>query len=155
MPPATQGTTLDGGATTPGQTGPGTPDEMIGVFRKIVCCCTPFVVIESDSERVRELRERGTTLIEGYAASREILGAAHPEAATTLVIAIPNSFEAGRIVKKARQANPGLVIVARAHSDAEVRHLRELGADTVIMGERQIALEMIAEIERPAAAAIS
>ena len=116
---------------------------------------TPFVVIESDAERVRELRERGTPLIEGNAASREILGAAHPEAATTLVIAIPNAFEAGRIVKKARQANPGLVIVARAHSDAEVRHLRELGADTVIMGERQIALEMIAEIERPAAAAIS
>jgi CPA2 family monovalent cation:H+ antiporter-2 len=116
---------------------------------------TAFVVIESDAERIRELRERGTPLIEGNAASREILGAAHPEAATTLVIAIPNAFEAGRIVKKARQANPGLVIVARAHSDAEVRHLRELGADTVIMGERQIALEMIAEIERPAAAAVS
>ena len=110
---------------------------------------TPFVVIEGDAERIRELRERGIPLIEGNAASREILGAAHPEAATTLVIAIPNAFEAGRIVKKALRANPGLKIVARAHSDAEVRHLRELGVDTVIMGERQIALEMIAEIERP------
>jgi CPA2 family monovalent cation:H+ antiporter-2 len=114
-----------------------------------------FVVIESDAERIRELRERGIPLIEGNAASREILGAAHPEAATALVLAIPNAFEAGRIVKKARRANPGLKIVARAHSDAEVRHLRELGVDTVIMGERQIALEMIAEIERPEAAAIS
>ena len=44
--PAVQGVTVEGGATTPGQTGPGTPDEMIGVFRKIVCCWTPFVVIE-------------------------------------------------------------------------------------------------------------
>ena len=42
----TQGATLEGGATTPGHTGPGTPDEMIGVFRKIVCCCTPLVVID-------------------------------------------------------------------------------------------------------------
>jgi CPA2 family monovalent cation:H+ antiporter-2 len=109
----------------------------------------PFVVIESDAERIRELRERSIPFIEGNAASREILGAANPETATTLVIAIPNAFEAGRIAKKARGANPGLAIVARAHSDAEIQHLRDRGADTVIMGERQIALEMIAEIERP------
>ena len=115
----------------------------------------PFVVIESDAERIRELRERGIPFIEGNAASREILGAANPEAATTLVIAIPNAFEAGRIVKKARGANPGLTIVARAHSDAEIQHLRDLGVDTVIMGERQIALEMIAEIERLPSAATS
>jgi CPA2 family monovalent cation:H+ antiporter-2 len=108
----------------------------------------PFVVIESDAERIRELRERSIPFIEGNAASREILGAANPETATTLVIAIPNAFEAGRIAKKARGANPGLAIVARAHSDAEIQHLRDRGADTVIMGERQIALEMIAEIER-------
>ena len=115
----------------------------------------PFTVIEGDMERVRELRERGIPFVEGNAASKNILGAAHPETAFRLVIAIPNAFESGRIVKHARRANPRLVIVARAHSDAEIRHLRELGADTVIMGERQIALEMIAEIERPAAATAS
>ena len=108
----------------------------------------PFVVIESDAERARELRERGFPLIEGNAASRDVLAGACPGAAARLVIAIPNAFEAGRIVKHARRANPGLVIVARAHSDAETRHLRELGANTVVMGERQIALEMIAEIGR-------
>ena len=113
---------------------------------------TPFTVIEGDMERIRELRERGIPFVEGNAASQDILGAAHPATATRLVIAIPNAFESGRIVKHARRANPRLVIVARAHSDAEIRHLRELGAGTVIMGERQIALEMIAEIERPAAA---
>jgi CPA2 family monovalent cation:H+ antiporter-2 len=112
---------------------------------------TPFTVIEGDMERVRELRERGIPFVEGNAASKNILGAAHPETAFRLVIAIPNAFESGRIVKHARRANPRLAIVARAHSDAEISHLRELGADTVIMGERQIALEMIAEIERPAA----
>jgi len=108
----------------------------------------PFVVIESDADRIGELTERGFPFIEGNAASREILEAAHPAGAARLLIAIPNAFEAGRIVKRARSANPGITIVARAHSDAEISHLRELGADTVIMGERQIALEMIAEIER-------
>jgi len=109
---------------------------------------TPFVVVESDAERIADLRERGIPLVEGNAASKEMLGQANPGTAARLVIAIPNAFEAGRIVKHARRANPGLVIVARAHSDPEIKHLRELGANTVIMGERQIALEMIAEIER-------
>ena len=108
----------------------------------------PFLVLESDAERIRELRERSIHFVEGNSASREILAQASPGTAARLVIAIPNAFEAGRIVKHARRANPGLVIVARAHSDPEIKHLRELGANTVIMGERQIALEMIAEIER-------
>ncbi len=108
----------------------------------------PFVVFESDALRIGELRERGMPFVEGNAASREMLDQAHPGTAARIVIAIPNAFEAGRIVKHARRANPGIAIVARAHSDPEIKHLRELGANTVIMGERQIALEMIAEIER-------
>jgi CPA2 family monovalent cation:H+ antiporter-2 len=105
-------------------------------------------VIESDADRVTGLRERGYALLEGNAASREMIRAAKIETAAKLVIAIPNCFEAGRIVQQAREVNPGIPIVARAHSDAEIRHLEGLGADMVIMGERQIALEMIAEIER-------
>ncbi len=115
----------------------------------------PFVVIESDAERIADLRERAIPVVEGNAASKEMLALARPGTATRIVIAIPNAFEAGRIIKHARRANPGLVIVARAHSDPEIKHLRELGANTVIMGERQIALEMIAEIERLGPAATS
>ena len=95
-----------------------------------------------------ELRGRGIPVVEGNAASREILRIARPETAARLVVAIPNAFEAGRIVKEARKVNPRILVVARAHSDAGTRHLEELGADAVIMGERQTALEMIAEIER-------
>jgi len=108
----------------------------------------PFVVVESDAERIGELRERAIPCVEGNAASADMLRSAGPGTASRIVIAIPNAFEAGRIVRHARKANPGIVVVARAHSDAETRHLRELGANTVIMGERQIAIEMIAEIER-------
>ncbi len=115
----------------------------------------PFVVIESDADRVVELRERGLPHLEGNAASLEIIRAAGFEDATRVVIAIPNAFEAGRIVKHARSVNPGIAIVARAHSDAESRHLEELGANTVIMGERQIAIEMIAAIRNFDAAATS
>jgi CPA2 family monovalent cation:H+ antiporter-2 len=60
-----------------------------------------------------------------------------------LLVAIPEAFEAGQIVEKARRANPDLRIVARAHLDAEIGHLLDHGADKVIMGEREIALAML------------
>ena len=47
-----------------------------------------------------------------------------------------------------RRGTPSILIVARAHSDAEVEHLQGLGADVVIMGEREIARGMIEELER-------
>ena len=53
------------------------------------------------------------------------------------------SVVAGQIVQQARAANPAIRIIARAHSDAEVDHLKSLGADLVIMGEREIALGII------------
>jgi CPA2 family monovalent cation:H+ antiporter-2 len=39
--------------------------------------------------------------------------------------------------------------VARAHSDAEAEHLAKLGADVVIIGEREIARAMIDWMTRP------
>jgi monovalent cation:H+ antiporter-2, CPA2 family len=50
------------------------------------------------------------------------------------------------VVAQAHGINPDLVIYARAHSDAEVEHLSGLGADVVIMGEREIARGIIDEI---------
>lgn len=46
-------------------------------------------------------------------------------------------------MQQARVTNPGIKIIARAHSDAEVEHLTHLGANIAIMGEREIARGMI------------
>jgi CPA2 family monovalent cation:H+ antiporter-2 len=79
----------------------------------------------------------------GNAAATETLDLANLPAARSIAIAIPNAFEACRIAEQARSANPSILIVARAHSDAEVDALKQYGADTVIMGEREIALGMV------------
>ena len=65
--------------------------------------------------------------------------------ASWLLVAIPNSFEAGEAIAQARLINPAIRVIARAHSDDEVHFLTRQGADTVIMGEREIALGMLAE----------
>ena len=57
------------------------------------------------------------------------------------------------IIAKARAANPALRIVARAHSDEEVEHLRTNGADEIVMGERELALAMLARSMGAASAA--
>jgi CPA2 family monovalent cation:H+ antiporter-2 len=105
----------------------------------------PFFVIEESPAAVASLHERGIEAVAGNGASDELLAAANLAQARLLFVAIPQAFEAGQIVEQARSGNPRLEIVARAHFDAEAEHLSRLGADTVIMGEREIARGMLAE----------
>jgi len=108
----------------------------------------PFLVIEASDGTVSKLKESGIEALTGNAAQPEILKAAALPKSRNVVVAIPEAFEAGQIVQQARAANASIRIIARAHSDAEVEHLQGLGADTVIMGEREIARGMIEELER-------
>ncbi|MCA6108901.1 YbaL family putative K(+) efflux transporter [Bradyrhizobium cenepequi] len=108
----------------------------------------PFLVIEDADAIVTGLKQKNIEAIMGNAARADVLAAANPTAARYLVVAIPEAFEAGQIVQQARAANPEIRIIARAHSDAEVEHLTRLGADTVIMGEREIARAMIESLQR-------
>ncbi|MDH6265923.1 CPA2 family monovalent cation:H+ antiporter-2 [Rhizobium sp. SG_E_25_P2] len=103
----------------------------------------PFLVIEDGESRIRALGEAGIEVIVGNAASPSVLGLANLAAARTVLVAIPNAFEAGQVVANARAANPAARILCRAHSDEEVAHLTQLGADEVIMGENEIARGMI------------
>ncbi|RWQ46962.1 YbaL family putative K(+) efflux transporter [Mesorhizobium sp.] len=106
----------------------------------------PFLVIEDADKTLAKLRDDGIETVSGNAANSAVFAAANPEGAKRLILAIPNAFEAGQIVLRARAANPKINVIARAHSDAEVEHLKGLGADTVIMGEREIARGIVEEV---------
>jgi CPA2 family monovalent cation:H+ antiporter-2 len=107
-----------------------------------------FVVDES-ATIIERLRMRHFESILGNAADEAVARAANLKGARLLIVAIPNSFEAGQIVQQARRTNPGISIVARAHYDAEVEYLSGLGANQIIMGEREIAEAMLRTV-RPA-----
>ncbi|MES2906665.1 MAG: YbaL family putative K(+) efflux transporter [Pseudomonadota bacterium] len=106
----------------------------------------PFMVIEDTNETVTSLHAEGIEVIAGNAVRPEVLQAANLAHAERLIVAIPDAFEAGQVVEQARAANAGLEIIVRSHSDAEVDYLRRLGANNVIMGEREIASAIIAHI---------
>ena len=108
----------------------------------------PFLVIEYTDDKADELKAQGVEMIVGNAAQPDISAAANIVGASFLIVAIPDAFEAGQVVEQARHSNSALQILARAHSDAEVEHLRAMGANVVIMGEREIAREMIGHLAR-------
>lgn len=103
----------------------------------------PVVVIEYNARIVDELRAEGVSVILGNAAAPGILESANAADARLLINAIPNVFESGQIVERARALNSSIEVIVRAHSDAEVEHLKHHGAEVVIMGEREIARRMI------------
>lgn len=114
----------------------------------------PFALIEDQGDMAEAARGQGIAAVEGNVLEARTLIAAGVAQAGKLLIAIPAGFEGGAILKHARLLAPGVPVVVRAHSADEVSHLEALGADEVVMGERETANRMIALArELPAASA--
>jgi CPA2 family monovalent cation:H+ antiporter-2 len=109
----------------------------------------PLFVIEDNDDAVKELHARGFEALSGNAADPEVLAAANLGAARCLLVAIPDAFEGGQVVEQARAINPSLPIIARAHSEAGIEHLKKHGASIVVMGEHEIAKAMLEEVALP------
>jgi CPA2 family monovalent cation:H+ antiporter-2 len=103
----------------------------------------PFVAVERDRRRAEELRRRGLAVVWGDAAAPGVLEATHVRHARLLVVAVPDSLQARRIIDCAREANPGIEMVVRAHSEAELPRLQSQGVGLAVVGEREIALAML------------
>jgi CPA2 family monovalent cation:H+ antiporter-2 len=118
---------------------------------------SPMLVIEERSAPIPNAVRDSVEVIKGNAADPDVLAASNPAAARCIFVAVPDAFEAGTIVERARALNPSVPIIARAHSDAEHEHLTRLGATHTILGERELALEMLRKAgiatETPAAPA--
>jgi K+:H+ antiporter len=106
----------------------------------------PLFVIEDDEDGVAFLKARGIEALEGNAADPAMLPAANLAAARCLLVAIPDAFEGGQVVQQARAINPTLPIIARAHSQEEIDHLKRHGATLVVMGEHEIARAMLGDV---------
>ncbi len=103
----------------------------------------PFVVVDRDRRRVEDLRRRGVATVFGDAAAPGILQAAEIGTARLLVVATPDSHQARRLMRAAREVNPGIDTLMRTHSDVERRKLEAEKVGLVLMGERELALGMM------------
>ncbi|MCQ4629723.1 Kef family K(+) transporter [Shinella sp. CPCC 100929] len=117
-----------------------------GVGRRIVerlrGAGLPLIVIEERAGVAEALREQGIEAIGEPAGNRGVLAQANIAGARWFIAAIPDAFAAGTLIEQARSANGALAIVARAASQAEADHLRQFGANHVIIAKDELAAAM-------------
>lgn len=113
-----------------------------------------LVVVEANRERVEALRERGFRAIAGDAARDQTLRDAVIEKAVAIIVAVPNPYEARRIVETARSLKPGIKVLVRAHNDEEMGYFADQQVDLAVMGPREVGRRMVEyirqHIEKPA-----
>ncbi len=102
----------------------------------------PIVVIEDDADLVEQARAQGLPAVRGNAASRRVMLEAAPERAKLAVFAIPQALEAGETIERLKVLNPAITVLARAHSENQVRHLLQHGADAAVLAERELAYSL-------------
>ena len=83
----------------------------------------PYVVIERDRRLVEALRSRGLRVIYGDASAPGVLAAAGVGRARLLIAATPDDYQARRAFEIARELNPEIDAVVRAHGEADFARL--------------------------------
>lgn len=99
----------------------------------------PVALIEEDMDRVIQARGAGIPAVRGNAVLPQVLSGARPQAARLAILAIPRALEGGEVITQLRKLNPEITVMARAHSEAEVKHLLSHGADAAVLAERELA----------------
>jgi CPA2 family monovalent cation:H+ antiporter-2 len=102
----------------------------------------PYLVVDEDQKNLAGLKERGVESYAGLAGDQPMLDRLNLGEARYLVAAIPDAFEAGRVVEAAKAINPSILVIARAHGKEAADYLAGLGADIVLMGEDELGREM-------------
>jgi CPA2 family monovalent cation:H+ antiporter-2 len=102
----------------------------------------PFTVVERDAGLTEALRARKVPALCGDAMAEGVLEAAGIRHARLLVLAIPDGFQARRVLEIARRLNSHIRTAVRTHSESELRQLQGAGVGLVVSGERELALAM-------------
>lgn len=101
-----------------------------------------LVIIDSNRERVQALRQNGFHAIVGDATQMETLKEAMIEKAVAVAVAVPDAFEARRIVETAKSLRYFIKILVRAHNEEEVLFFEDQKVDLVLTGPREIGRRM-------------
>ncbi|HEX2752133.1 MAG TPA: cation:proton antiporter, partial [Alphaproteobacteria bacterium] len=105
-----------------------------------------LVVVDSNRDRVEQLREKGFHALAGDATFAATLEEAAIKKAVAIAIAIPDPFAARQIVETVRELNPKIKILARAHNDEELDYFWDQNIDLPVFGPHEIGRRMVTYI---------
>jgi len=103
----------------------------------------PYLVVEQDAARAKEIQQGGAKTLLGDAANSEILTHVGLDEAHAMVVTVPNEVTAELIVATAHDQVPTLPIIARAGTESGVKRLAEHGARHIIHPELEGGLEIV------------
>jgi len=101
-----------------------------------------YVAIDQDQEHAEELLKHDVPVLVGDGARAELLELAGIHHARVLVVAVPDPYQARAIIERARELNPTIATIARAHSEEERIYLEQEGAGVALTEEHELAYGM-------------
>jgi len=106
----------------------------------------PYIILELNPETVANEKKLGENIIYGDAAREGVLEFAGVRKAQTIVITIPQMETVKAILTDARRMNPKIGIITRSRFISDTAELYRLGADEVIVDEKETALQIFHRI---------
>jgi monovalent cation:H+ antiporter-2, CPA2 family len=106
----------------------------------------PFVVIEIDPFRMREMQAAGIPVIYGDASRAHVLETAEIATAKLCVIVMNDPGVVPRLLHQARFLNPTLQIIVRTRHLESMEGLQKLGADIVVPEEVETSVRIFSHV---------
>jgi CPA2 family monovalent cation:H+ antiporter-2 len=106
----------------------------------------PYIILELNAETVNREKRRGEWIVYGDATRDSILEYAGITKARTIIITIPDMEAIKGVISTARRMNPRVTIITRSRFISEIEDLYRLGADEVIVDERETAIQIFQRI---------
>ncbi len=104
------------------------------------------LVIDNNEATLQALREKQLPYVYGDASSELVLQKSRVKYAQAMAIALPDPLATRLTLKRAKSMAPYLDVIVRAHANAEIDVLYQLGAREVVQPEFEAALEMGAHV---------
>jgi CPA2 family monovalent cation:H+ antiporter-2 len=106
----------------------------------------PYIILELNPETVATEKKLGENIYYGDASREAVLEFAGIKNAQTIVVSIPQMDTIKAILTTARRMNPKIGIITRSRYISETAELYRLGADEVIVDEKEAALQIFHRI---------
>ena len=103
-------------------------------------------VVELNMESVRALQQEGIDAVYGDADRPETLAAAGIASSNSLILTSAGMAHSTEVIRRARELNPKIRVLARASYLRDLHSLKQAGADSAYSGEGEVALAFIEDI---------
>jgi CPA2 family monovalent cation:H+ antiporter-2 len=101
-----------------------------------------YVAVDSDTDRVAEMRKQRRPVYWGDITQTELLHRLHIEAARALVVTMSDHAASDRLVAAARAARPDMLIMVRARDARHAAHLYAIGATDAVPETIEASLQL-------------